>query len=234
MTGVVCVLRGSQLGAPDREQLCVGSSPLSSNLSWTHSLQKLVRNCNLLWVRFQESYVRVEVSGRIVAVGLFRGSGKCQLLRIVLCQLFPRCSTRAIASRMAKTAIASIDDRIGGVEQVGKAQFREGGGDRAPMSRAWYWSGCKSSTRMGIADAYLSDAITGGVFTGFSSPLASVTSTAARSAALSLLLRIQVSKVPQGTAEQGQVLPQEQLGKRRTSSRAARISSRLRSIMTVL
>lgn len=102
------------------------------------------------------------------------------------------------------------------------------------MSQAWFWSGCKSSTRMGIADAYLSDAITGKVFTGFSSPLASLTTTAARSAALSLLLQSQVSKLPQGMAKQGQVLRLEQLGKRRTSSRAARISSRLRSIVIVL
>lgn len=89
MTGVVCVLRDSQLGAYGREQLGVGSLPLSSNLSWTHSLQNFVRNRKLLWLRFQGSYVRVEVSGCIVAVGLFRGSGKCQLLWIVLCQLFP-------------------------------------------------------------------------------------------------------------------------------------------------
>lgn len=208
----------------------MGSSPLSSNLSWTHSLQKLVRIWSLLAFRFQGSYVRVEVSGRIVAVGLFRGSGKCQLLRIVLCQLFPRCSTRAIASRMAKTATTAIEDRIGGVEQGGQAQFREGGGGRAPMSRAWFWSGCKSSTCMGIVAAYLSDAITREVFAGFSSSLASVTTTAARSAALSLLLRIQVSKLPRG----GELVPQKQPGKRHTSSRAARISSRLRSIAVVL
>lgn len=75
---------------------------------------------------FSRSYVRVEVSGCIVAVGLFRGSGKCQLLRIVLCQLFPWCSTRAIASRMARTAIAAIDDRIGGVEQVGRRSSEKG------------------------------------------------------------------------------------------------------------
>lgn len=76
------------------------------------------------------------------------------------------------------------------------------------MSRAWFWSGCKSSTCMGIADAYLSDAITREVFAGFSSPLASVTSAATRSAALSLLLRIQVSKLPR----RGEVVSQKQLG----------------------
>lgn len=58
------------------------------------------------------------------------------------------------------------------------------------MGRAWFWSGCKSFTGMGIAATHLSDAITREVFTGFSSPLASVATTAARSAALSLLLRI--------------------------------------------
>lgn len=98
------------------------------------------------------------------------------------------------------------------------------------MSRALFWSGCKSSTCIRIVDAYLSDAITREVFAGFSSPLASVTTTAARSAALSLLLRIQVSKLPRS----GELASQNQLGKRRTSSRAARISSRLRSIVLVL
>lgn len=58
------------------------------------------------------------------------------------------------------------------------------------MGRAWFWSGCRSSTGVGIADTHLSDAITREVFTGFSSPLASMTTAAARSAALSLLLRV--------------------------------------------
>lgn len=52
---------------------------------------------------------------------------------------------------------------------------------------------------------HLSDAITREIFTGFSSPLASVTTTTARSATLSLLLQVQVSKLLQGMAEQGQV-----------------------------
>lgn len=88
--------------------------------------EAIVRIWSLSPVCFQGSYVRVEVSGRIVAVGLFRGSGKCQLLRIVSCQLFPRCSTRAIASRMAKTATTAIEDRIAGVEQVGRRSSEKG------------------------------------------------------------------------------------------------------------
>lgn len=77
------------------------------------------------------------------------------------------------------------------------------------MSREWFLSGCDCTACMGSAEAYLSDAITRKVFTGFSSPLASMATTAARPAAFTLLLRIQVSELPHITTKQGQVVGQE-------------------------
>lgn len=208
----------------------MGSSPLSSNLSWTHSLQKLRQDLEPHPVSFSR-LIRTSRGfwahrrGRTVPWQWEMSASADRLMSIVPPVFDP------------SDSIAHGQDSYNGNRRPnrrfwtgGQAQFREGGGGRAPMSRAWFWSGCKSSTCMGIVDAYLSDAITREIFAGFSSPLASVTTTAARSATLSLLLRIQVSKLPRG----GEVVPQKQLGKRRTSSRAARISSRLRSIVIVL
>lgn len=131
-----------------------GIIPLSSNLSWTHSLQKLVRICGLLRAHIPGSYVRVEVSGCIIAVGLFRGSGKCQLL-----------GDRLMSNNSPVSdprTIAHGQDSCNGNRRPnrrcwagGQPHFRERGGGRAPMSRGWFWSDCDSTTRMLLMRTFL-------------------------------------------------------------------------------